>query len=348
MKSRIVRARSVRSLLLLVVLLAGIGVLLFTLIGDRARYSSMYTANSQNGEEKKFIKWVDFNIPLAAMEKALNYDIKAHNEDKTLNWIELLALTGTKYSGNWKNYKARDMDEIAKKLLAGDSMEKIRSSKYYEYFFEVYDTVLHEFVGEYSIEEADKSDGGLTVITKKYGLKNFLPIAKGYSWSHSDDFGNGRSYGYKRKHLGNDLMGSIGTPVIAVESGTVEELGWNKYGGWRIGIRSFDKKRYYYYAHLRKNHPFNPRIKKGEKVSAGDVIGYMGMTGYSTEENVDGMQTPHLHFGLQLIFDESQKEGSDEIWVDVYQLVNLLKKNSPAIVRDDTTKDYYRKSKLLS
>ncbi len=47
-------------------------------------------------------------------------------------------------------------------------------------------------------------------------------------------------------------MGSIGTPIIAVESGTIEALGWNQYGGWRIGIRSFDKKRYYYYAHLRK------------------------------------------------------------------------------------------------
>ena len=44
-------------------------------------------------------------------------------------------------------------------------------------------------------------------------------------------------------------MGSIGTPIIAVESGTIEHLGWNQYGGWRIGIRSNDKKRYYYYAH---------------------------------------------------------------------------------------------------
>ena len=37
------------------------------------------------------------------------------------------------------------------------------------------------------------------------------------------------------------MMGQVGTPVIAVESGYVEALGWNQYGGWRIGIRSFDK-----------------------------------------------------------------------------------------------------------
>ena len=78
-----------------------------------------------------------------------------------------------------------------------------------------------------------------------------MPIAKNYSFSHYDDFGASRSYGFKRTHLGNDLMGSIGTPIIAVESGTVEHLGWNQYGGWRVGIRSLDGKRYYYYAHLR-------------------------------------------------------------------------------------------------
>ncbi len=55
-------------------------------------------------------------------------------------------------------------------------------------------------------------------------------------------------------------MGSIGTPVIAVEGGVVEALGWNQYGGWRIGIRSFDGQRYYYYAHLRRDHPFHTSL----------------------------------------------------------------------------------------
>jgi murein DD-endopeptidase MepM/ murein hydrolase activator NlpD len=88
---------------------------------------------------------------------------------------------------------------------------------------------------------------------KKYGLKVFSPIARGYGYSHYDDFGNSRSYGYRRKHLGNDIMGSIGTPIIAVEDGYIESLGWNQYGGWRIGIRTHDKKRYYYYAHPQYN-----------------------------------------------------------------------------------------------
>ena len=88
----------------------------------------------------------------------------------------------------------------------------------------------------------------------------FSTIAKGYGFSHYDDFGNSRTYGFARKHLGNDLMGNIGTPIIAVESGVVEALGWNRYGGWRIWIRSLDGMRYYYYAHLRKDRPYHSSL----------------------------------------------------------------------------------------
>ena len=59
------------------------------------------------------------------------------------------------------------------------------------------------------------------------------------------------------------MMGQIGTPVICIETGYVEALGWNQYGGWRVGIRSPDKKRYYYYAHLRQDYPYQAKIKRG-------------------------------------------------------------------------------------
>ena len=171
-----------------------------------------------------------------------------------------------------------------------------------------------------------------------------MPIAKNYSFSHYDDFGASRSYGFKRTHLGNDLMGSIGTPIIAVESGTVEHLGWNQYGGWRVGIRSLDGKRYYYYAHLRKNHPYAAGLTEGSKVTAGDVIGYLGMTGYSTKENVNNINVPHLHFGLQLIFDESQVDGNNEIWIDVYNIIEFLMQNRSAVFMNNSdTKDFVRK-----
>ena len=57
------------------------------------------------------------------------------------------------------------------------------------------------------------------------------------------------------------------------------------------------------------------------------MIGYLGRTGYSRTENTNNIDEPHLHFGLQLIFDESQKEGNNEIWIDCYQLVQFLQLN---------------------
>lgn len=135
---------------------------------------------------------------------------------------------------------------------------------------------------------------------------------------------------------------NIGTPIIAVESGYVEAIGWNQYGGWRIGIRSFDGKRYYYYAHLRQNYPYREQLKEGDVVTAGDVIGYMGHTGYSTKENVNNIDTVHLHFGLQLIFDESQKEGNNEIWVDCYDLTRFLYKNRSTVQKVGESREWKR------
>ena len=182
---------------------------------------------------------------------------------------------------------------------------------------------------------------------KRYGLKGYFPLARGFDYTHYDDFGVGRSYGYQRKHLGHDMMGLVGTPIMAVESGVVTALGWNQYGGWRIGITSFDGKRYYYYAHLRQNYPYAEGLEEGSVVTAGDVIGYMGHTGYSAKENVNNIKIVHLHWGLQLIFDESQKEGNNEIWIDVYPLTRFLAKHTQAAVKVEGTKEWVRTAGIV-
>ncbi len=307
-----------------------------------------HTEDTQEDEEKDYIKWVDFNVPLNIMEKTAALDINSNNNEEKvkLNWIELISYLATKYGGNFKLFKQSDLDNLVQKLRNGESIENlITNEKLYSYYIEAYTAILDEFIGEYEIEV---NKDGQKAYEKKYGIKAFLPIAKNYNFSHYDDFGASRNYGYKRVHLGNDLMGSIGTPILAVESGTIEACGWNQYGGWRVGIRSFDKKRYYYYAHLRKDYPYAKDIKEGSIVSAGDVIGYLGMTGYSTKENVNNINVPHLHFGMQLIFNEVQKEGTNQIWINVYQIINFLKKNKSEVYRAyEDTKDYERKYNII-
>ena len=282
-------------------------------------------------EHADYIKYVEFNVPYLALKKALNLDIESHKKGGALNWVEVLAYLAAKYGGNWERYKSADMDAFVKKLEASGADDLTKDMNYYSYYLEAYTAVLGGLCGKY------REDG-----EEKYGLIAFSPIAKTFPYSESDDFGAKRTYGYSRPHLGHDMMAATGTPVVAVESGVVEALGWNQYGGWRIGIRSFDTKRYYYYAHLRQNRPYAAGLAVGKTVKAGDVIGYVGRTGYSTKENVNNIKVSHLHFGLQLIFDESQKESVNEIWVDVYALTKLLRQHQSAVYRVAETKEYYR------
>ncbi len=319
------KRRYLRGRLLLWVVAAGIVLSAFSLFLLEQRrfardYSEYVLAEKDGGQN--YIKWVEFNVPLAVLEQALQYDIASHKEDVELPWINLLAYTAAKKGGVFQEgKKSPEMDGLVERLQAGESWEEItRDMRYYDYYLEAYEAILAGFVGEYQT----KDEAGN--MTTAYGLKAYSPIAKGYGFGHYEDFGAARTYGYKRLHLGNDLMGAIGTPIIAVEGGVVEALGWNEYGGWRVGIRSHDGLRYWYYAHLRKDHPYTPQMQEGAQVEAGDVIGYMGMTGYSKTENVNNINVPHLHFGLQLIFDESQKDGENQIWLDVYDIVELLQK----------------------
>lgn len=286
-----------------------------------------------------YIKWVDFNVSYEALCRAYEYDVSTYGEKIHLDWIDLLAYVAAKTGGDFGPGATDEIHVIAEKILAGETtMETAtKDMKYFPYYKEAYEAVLGGFVGEYEIQE---KEGGPYV--KKYGLKAFSPIAKGFEYSDYDDFGVSRSYGYRRQHLGHDMMGQVGTPIIAVESGYVEALGWNQYGGWRIGIRSFDGKRYYYYAHLRQNYPYQEKMKEGDVVTAGEVIGYMGHTGYSTKENVNNIDQVHLHFGLQLIFDESQKEGNHEIWVDCYDLTRFLYKNRSEVHKVGESKEWKR------
>lgn len=289
-------------------------------------------------EKKDYIKWVDFNVNSEAMKAAYKLDMESFDKELHYNWIELLAYLGTKYGGDFKKYKEADLQNLKEKIETNSvTMEDLtKDMKYYSYYLDAYTAVLAGMVGEYEVAGTDDR------WEKKYGLKAFFPIAKNFPYNDYDDFGASRNYGFKRVHLGHDMMGQVGTPIIAIESGYIEAMGWNQYGGWRLGIRSFDKKRYYYYAHLRKGFPYNKSLKEGSIVQAGDVIGYLGRTGYSAKEDTNNIDTSHLHWGLQLIFDESQKEGNNEIWIDCYQLTKFLYQNRSEAIKNEETKEWDR------
>ena len=115
---------------------------------------------------------------------------------------------------------------------------------------------------------------------------NLWPLDGGYI---SSDFGSranpfdGYSSDY---HPGIDIAENYGAPVYASASGYVQRAGW--YGGYGKYIKiSHDYGYATAYGHLS-----SIEISAGDYVSKGQIIGYVGSTGYSTG--------PHLHFEVLL------------------------------------------------
>jgi hypothetical protein len=137
--------------------------------------------------------------------------------------------------------------------------------------------------------------------------------------SYTDTWYELRQYGGKRKHEGTDLMASNNLrgyfPVISITDGTVEKMGWLEQGGYRVGIRS-GSGGYYYYAHLSS---YANGLSQGDSVIAGQLLGFMGDSGYGTEGTV-GKFDVHLHLGIYV----NTKSG--EMSINPYSILKLLEK----------------------
>lgn len=150
---------------------------------------------------------------------------------------------------------------------------------------------------------------------------SYFPVAessvdKAFKTSYVNTWMSERSYGGKRGHEGIDIMASVNErgvyPVISMTDGVVTNLGWLEQGGYRIGITS-DSGIYYYYAHLDSY----SNIVEGQRVKAGDFLGFMGDSGYG-QEGTKGKFPVHLHIGIYL-YDEGK-----EISVNPYYILCYL------------------------
>ena len=104
-------------------------------------------------------------------------------------------------------------------------------------------------------------------------------------------------------------------PVVSMSDGVVEKLGWLRQGGYRIGIRTTHGG-YCYYAHL---YSYAEGLMEGDLVKAGQLIGYMGDSGYSDTVGAVGNFAVHLHVGFYI---SDQKSG--EISLNPYPLLKGL------------------------
>jgi murein DD-endopeptidase MepM/ murein hydrolase activator NlpD len=98
-------------------------------------------------------------------------------------------------------------------------------------------------------------------------------------------YGDARDAG-RRRHEGLDIFARRGTPVLAAANGVVRSTRSNRLGGNVIWLRD-EFGRSHYYAHLDRQ-----VVRRGQRVFAGDTIGFVGNTGNARTT------PPHLHFGI--------------------------------------------------
>jgi hypothetical protein len=124
-------------------------------------------------------------------------------------------------------------------------------------------------------------------VTPPLGLSHYVFPVAGRS-EYVDTYGAFRGDVPGNWHYGDDIFAALGTPVVAVADGTLNRVGWERLGGWRLWVRD-GLRNQFYYAHLSG---YSPLALHSKHVKAGDVIGFIGNTG-------DAFTTsPHLHFEI--------------------------------------------------
>lgn len=129
-----------------------------------------------------------------------------------------------------------------------------------------------------------------------------------------------RTFQGERLHEGCDIFGreekSGYYPILSMTDGIVEKVGWLPLGGYRIGIRS-PGGGYFYYAHLSS---YAREFQTGEQIKAGEVLGFLGDTGYG-EEGTAGKFVPHLHLGIYV-----RTQTEEEHALNPYPVLQFLQK----------------------
>lgn len=267
-----------------ILILASINVFLLSYIHTTLSYQNMI----------RKLHTLDVNMELfRSMEFKENSLMRllSENDKKHTDKIENITL-----SMMLNSYSCTKKGIFKYQKLSETMVKKVRETQIYQKLYERYKTILSDIQYFPVPEDLDKK----------------------YLVSFENSWGNPRTYGGDRRHEGTDIMANENIrgiyPVVSVSDGVVENKGWLEQGGYRIGIRS-ESGAYYYYAHL---YSYAPDLEVGDKVLAGQFLGFMGDSGYSKVEGTTGNFDVHLHFGIYYM------EGDEEKSVNPYYILKYL------------------------
>ena len=143
-----------------------------------------------------------------------------------------------------------------------------QGESHYAFLFENEESMpdYFDFDGKSLRKQLLKAPLSYTRISSNFSRRRYHPVLHHYS-----------------PHLGIDYAAPAGTPVQATGDGTVMVATRNKANGKYVKIRH-NNNYISYYLHLSR---FGPGVKSGVKVKQGQVIGYVGSTGYATGPHLD-------------------------------------------------------------
>ena len=286
---------------------------------------SMFTLFIAGGDEIEMAK--SFDIPHGFLKDAYNR-VEDYNDEVKKNKDKIDFLDVLVYSAGEANLQMEDYTGEVLKIAMNRAIAEDKKSKLEEYIEEVLSKYLEDIetgpipekkIEKYKDEYIDPETGEEKTKTKKKITE--------YTYSSIDDFGADRSYGGERRHLGNDIMCDMGTPIVSMTDGVVDKMGWDELGGWRIGILT-KKDTYFYYAHMSE---YEENIEIGDKVRAEDVIGYVGDSGYGPM-GTTGEFEPQLHLQIGIKLNENDDSFT---WINPYNIVKFMDDFRTVLGEDD-------------
>jgi murein DD-endopeptidase MepM/ murein hydrolase activator NlpD len=163
--------------------------------------------------------------------------------------------------------KRKDCDlQIQGKILAALFINK--GKKHFAFYYKDPDNIegYYNRKGKSLKKQFLRSPLSYKYISSGYSKKRFHPILKRYI-----------------PHESIDYAAPTGTPVVSIGDGTVVQKGWNNGWGLTVTIKhnSIYTTRYGHFSKIPKN------IKYGSIVKQGQIIGYVGQTGYATGPHLD-------------------------------------------------------------
>ena len=256
-------------------MIASNGVLLQTLIptGEELQLHLFRTPDGYKVEILPVSYQKDTYVTLLSLDKTPYKDIvnKVKNRKLAKEFTKVL-----KHSVNFRRIKKNDKLAIVydQKMRLGQpigipdiKVAMLESAGRKNYVFKHTDGKYYDEKGKELVKKYMRKPLNHIRITSKFTHRRYHPVLKRY-----------------KAHLGTDFGARRGTPILAAADGKVVFSGWLGGYGKVVKIRHADN-----YLSLYA-HQSRIKVKRGEKVSKGQVIGYVGSTGRSTG--------PHLHFGV--------------------------------------------------